>query len=71
MDLLQELDAWPLAIGKRNSSTLFHTGSRRGIAFHVGSQGATVFIERAAVSQFTICISQFPVSVTKEQRGSV
>lgn len=29
MDLLQELDALPLlAIEKRNSSTLFHTGSR-------------------------------------------
>lgn len=44
---------------------------QRYMTFPVGSQEAMVFVERAAVSQFTIYISQFPVTITKEQRGSV
>lgn len=35
------------------------------------SQEATEFVETAGVSHFTTCISQFPVTITKEQRGSV
>jgi hypothetical protein len=37
----------------------------------VESRKATEFVKTAAVLHFTICISQFPVTITKEQRGSV